>query len=79
MAGISASLAVQKAALAAETLNIGAFYAGFVLFAIRHDPSFRKYLGIPDDHEVHGALALGYPKLKFKKWIERKPADVTWR
>jgi len=79
MGGISASLAVENAALAAETLGIGAFYSGFVLFAIRHDPSFKKLLGVPDSHEVHGALALGYPKLKFRKWIERRPAQITWK
>ena len=79
MGGISANLAIQNAALAAETLGIGAFYPGFVLFALRHDPKFKTMLGIPDDHEIHGCLALGYPHIAFKKWIERKPADVSWR
>jgi len=79
MGGINANLAVQNALLAAETLGIGAFYSGFVLFAIRHDPEFKKILKIPDTCEIHAALALGYPKVKFKKWIERKPAEITWR
>jgi nitroreductase/NAD-dependent dihydropyrimidine dehydrogenase PreA subunit len=79
MGGINATLAVQNALLAAETLGIGAFYSGFVLFAIHHDPKLKKILKIPDDCEVHGALALGYPVIKFKKWIERHPADITWR
>ncbi|MDD4136468.1 MAG: nitroreductase family protein [Methanoregula sp.] len=79
MAGINANLAIQNAALAAETLGLGAFYPGFVLFAIRHDPKFKTMLGIPDDHEIHGCLGLGYPQITFKKWIERKPADISWR
>jgi len=79
MGGINANLAIQNALLAAETLGIGAFYSGFVLFAIHHNPELKKILKIPDDCEVHGALALGYPKIKFKKWIERNPADVAWR
>lgn len=79
MGGINANLALQNALLAAETLGVGAFYSGFVLFAIRHNPEFKKILKIPDTCEIHAALALGYPKVKFKKWIERNPADITWR
>jgi nitroreductase/NAD-dependent dihydropyrimidine dehydrogenase PreA subunit len=79
MGGINANLAVQNAAIAAETLGIGAFYPGFVLFAMRHDPQFCSLLSIPPEHEVHGCLALGYPRITFRKWIERKPADITWK
>ena len=79
MGGISANLAIQNAAIAAETLGIGAFYPGFVLFAMRHDPTFRSLLGISEDHIVHGCLALGYPRIRFGKWIERKPAEITWK
>jgi nitroreductase/ferredoxin len=79
MSGINANLALQNAALAAETLGIGAFYAGFVLYAIRNDPPFKKKIGIPDDCEIHGCLAIGYPKIRFEKWIERKPVEISWK
>ena len=79
MGGINANLAIQNAAIAAETLGVGAFYTGYVLFACRENQEFTKMLGIPENHEVHGGLALGYPKIKFRKWIERKPADILWR
>ena len=79
MGGIDANLVIQNAALAAEALGIGAFYTAYVLFACRQDPELSKTLGIPEGHEVHGGLALGYPKVKFRKWIERKPANITWR
>lgn len=78
MGGIIANLALQNAALAAETLGIGAFYAGFVLYAIRNDSQFKKKIGIPDDCEIHGCLAIGHPKIRFGKWIERKPAEIIW-
>jgi nitroreductase/NAD-dependent dihydropyrimidine dehydrogenase PreA subunit len=79
MGGISANLAIQNAALAAETLGLGAFFPGFVLFAIRHDPGIKELLGISDEHEIHGCLALGYPRIRFNKWIERKPAQINWK
>jgi hypothetical protein len=33
---------------------------------------------LPETHQIFGALLLGYPRLKFKKWPERNPAKVTW-
>jgi hypothetical protein len=79
MASINANLACQNAALAAETLGVGAFYTGFILLACRHDARINTLLGIPKDDEISAGLALGYPKVRFSKWIERKPANVTWR
>lgn len=79
MGAINANLAVQNALLAAEALGIGAFYTGFVFFAIRHDPEFKKIFNLPENHEIFASIALGYPQVKFRKWIERKPADIVWR
>jgi nitroreductase/NAD-dependent dihydropyrimidine dehydrogenase PreA subunit len=79
MGGINANLAIQNAALAAESLGVGAFYTGYVLFACRQENELNKIMGIPEGHDVHGGLALGYPKVKFRRWIERKPANITWR
>ena len=79
MGAINANLAVQNALLAAEALGIGAFYTGFVFFAIRHDPEFKKIFKLPENHEVYASVALGYPQVKFRKWIERKPANLIWR
>lgn len=77
-AGVNANLAIQNAALAAETLGLGCFYAGFVVIAGGRDDSIAKLLSLPATHKIYGALAMGYPRLKFNKWPERKPAKVTW-
>lgn len=78
MAVIDANLALQNATLAAEALGLGCYYTGFVAMACKRDDGIAKFLSLPETHTIFGALALGYPRLAFKKWPERKPARVTW-
>jgi nitroreductase/NAD-dependent dihydropyrimidine dehydrogenase PreA subunit len=75
---VNASLAVQNAALAAETLGLGCFYAGFVVRACLRDDAIARLVSLPETHKIFGALAMGYPRLRFTKWPERRPAEVTW-
>jgi nitroreductase len=77
-AGTNANLALHNAALAAETMGLGCFYPGFVVIVSERDDSIAKLVGLPETHRIYGALAMGYPRLKFKKWPERNPAKVTW-
>jgi nitroreductase/Pyruvate/2-oxoacid:ferredoxin oxidoreductase delta subunit len=77
-AATNANLAVHNAALAAETVGLGCFYPGFVVYVSGRDDSIARLVGLPETHEIYGALAMGYPRLKFKKWPERNPAKVTW-
>jgi nitroreductase/NAD-dependent dihydropyrimidine dehydrogenase PreA subunit len=76
---INANLAVQNATLAAEALGLGSMYAGFVMMANNYSGGhISKHVSLPETHEIYGALLMGYPRLKFKKWPERNPAIVKW-
>jgi nitroreductase/NAD-dependent dihydropyrimidine dehydrogenase PreA subunit len=75
---ISASLALQNAALAAETLGLACFYPGFVVRAGMRDDSIARFISLPETHGIYGGLAMGYPRVRFRKWPERNPARVTW-
>jgi nitroreductase len=77
-ANVNANLALHNAALAAEALGLGCFYAGFVVHAGERDDRIAKLISLPETHMIYGALAMGYPRLKFKKWPERNPAKITW-
>ncbi len=77
-AGTNANLALQNATLAAEALGLGCFYLGFVVIVDERGGGISKHLSLPDSHKIYGALAMGYPRLKFKQWPERKPARITW-
>jgi nitroreductase/NAD-dependent dihydropyrimidine dehydrogenase PreA subunit len=75
---IDANLALQNASLAAEAAGLGCFYGGFVLFACSRGRAIQDFLSLPKEHHVYGVLALGYPKLKYGNWPERKPLRVKW-
>ena len=77
-ARVNASLALHNAVLAAETLGLGCYYTGFVVIACDRDDRIARLVGLPETHQIYGALAMGYPRLKFNKWPERNPAKVTW-
>jgi len=77
--GINANLAVQNATLAAEALGLGSMYAGFVMMTNDYGGGhIAKHISLPETHKIYGALLMGYPLLKFKKWPERNPAKVKW-
>jgi nitroreductase/NAD-dependent dihydropyrimidine dehydrogenase PreA subunit len=77
-AGTNANIALHNAALAVETVGLGCFYAGFVTTVSERDDSIARLIGLPETHQIYGVLAMGYPRLKFRKWPERNPAKVTW-
>lgn len=74
----NATLSLCYAMLAAMSLGLGSFFAGFVIMACRADSAIPQFLSIPDNHQIYGGLAIGYPKFKYKNWIQRNPAKVKW-
>ena len=77
-ADTNAQLAIQNAALMACSLGLGSFYTGFLLIACQRDKSIKHLINLPEDHKIYGGLAIGYPKFKFKKWMNRKTPEVSW-
>ncbi|MBU1023121.1 nitroreductase family protein [bacterium] len=75
---VNAHLALQNASLVAHSLGLGSFYTGFILAACERDKSIPKYLNLPVNHQVYGGLAIGYPKYRYNKWMERKKPKVRW-
>lgn len=55
---IDASMAVMTLLLAAEDAGLGALFFG----VFDHEPAVRAEFGVPDDLEVLGAIALGWPR-----------------
>jgi nitroreductase/ferredoxin len=76
---VDAHFALHNATLMIQTLGLGCFFAGYVVVACRKNPHLQRLLSIPADHYIHGCLALGYPKISYRNWIEKRPAHVSWR
>jgi len=77
-ADINATLALHNASSVCWGLGLGSFFAGYVLAACQRDKRIQRLLSIPNDHKIYGVLAVGYPKFKYKNWIEKRPAKVKW-
>ena len=75
---VNATCAMQNAMLMADRLGLGTFFTGFALAPTRRGFLLHDLLGLGHDREIHGALAVGVPKLEYKKWASKKPADVRW-
>jgi len=78
-AAVNANLALQNAALAAETLGLGCFYTGYVTAACARDGRIARLLSLPGTHRIYGGLALGHPRVTFERWMERRPPRIIWR
>jgi len=74
----NANIALCYAMLTGMSLGLGSFYTGFVVMACRNDRAIPQLLSLPDNHQVYGGLAMGYPRFKYKNWIQRKPPKVKW-
>lgn len=74
----NAQLAAQNAALAAQAMGLGSCYTGYVLAACKRGSAIPRLIGIPKGHRVFAGLVIGHPKFVYKKWPDRRPAEVTW-
>ena len=78
MSDANTNLALQNAALMCHAMKLGGFYTGYVVVLSNKDKRLSEYLKIPKGHKIYGGLAIGYPKFKYNKRVERNPAKITW-
>lgn len=67
-----AMLASQNIVLAAHTMGLGSCLIGFVVEAIRRDSGLKNRIGVASDEDIYSVIALGYPKLQYKRFAQRK-------
>ena len=80
MASIDCSAATQNMLIAAESLNIGSCWVGFVAFAFAGEnaESLRAELKIPADFKPYFAVLLGYKKNPDGNAPKRKENKVNY-
>jgi nitroreductase len=76
---VNATLALHNATIVVQALGLGCFYPGYLVAAGQANKKIRDVLSLPKNHQIYGALAIGYPRFKYMKWIERKPAKIHWK
>jgi nitroreductase/NAD-dependent dihydropyrimidine dehydrogenase PreA subunit len=75
------AIAGQNLVLAAYSLGLGTCYNGIFTGAYHKSKAIQEYFDLPEDHEMHMFISLGYPdpKVRYKHAMERKSADVIWK
>lgn len=76
---IDCAIAITYAELMANACGLGTCWAGMFMTAAALYAPLAQELALPQGHNVYGALMIGYPKYKYKRIPQRKPAAVTWR
>jgi len=71
----NAVLAQQYIALQAQAMGLGSCIMGYALAAKK---ALKRHLPVPPEYQVYGALALGYPSVRHRRTVARKPAPVHW-
>ncbi len=67
-----ALLAAQNILLAAETMGLGTCLVGYAVEALAADPRIKREMGIPKEERVHAVIAVGYPKVPWKRPAGRR-------
>ncbi len=77
-APMDANFSAENILLAAETLGLGACVIGFIYEPMNRDPVMKRAAGIPKDHKVFSAIALGYPRLEYRAAPPKNPPTARF-
>jgi nitroreductase/Pyruvate/2-oxoacid:ferredoxin oxidoreductase delta subunit len=61
--------------LLAHSLGLGSCIIGRALY---DRISLQNHLNISNDNQIYTVITLGHPKIKYRKTVDRKPAEVLW-
>ena len=76
---INACLAAMNMELMAEALGLGTVYVGLFTRPANENKKLRESLGVTEEEIIAACLAIGYPKVQYRRTAPRKAANVVWR
>lgn len=74
---VNGALASAKMELMTHSLGLGTYFSGFLEKACDVNPKIKEFLNIKDDEKICTCMVIGYPKIKYKRTIPRKPVSLT--
>ena len=79
MARANCSIAAKNMEIMAKTIGLATCWVGFLSSAANlAEKKIERYLEIPDDRSIYGAIMVGYPKFEYRKIILREKREVRW-
>ena len=79
MAPTASVTALTYRELAAYAMGLGACWAGYFHFACGSYKPLQEALNLPEGHQVHGAMMVGYPRHRFSRIPLRNAPTIAWR
>jgi nitroreductase/NAD-dependent dihydropyrimidine dehydrogenase PreA subunit len=73
------NIAAQNIGLGAPTLGLGATFIGYVQKSWEISSKIKEILKLPKDHNLYAALAIGYPKNKYRRLVPRPEPMIQIR
>ena len=77
-AQFNCGMALYAGTLMAHSMGLGTCFLGFVQAAANVDRPTKEWLQIPKGHECYGAMVVGHPAVKYRRLVERLPAEIRW-
>lgn len=72
-----AAIASYNMMMSAETMGISSVWNGVHAIMANSFRSLKRASKVPKGYKVVGTVCMGYPDIKFRKTISRKPLDIT--
>jgi nitroreductase/NAD-dependent dihydropyrimidine dehydrogenase PreA subunit len=72
MSGEDAYIWATYTSIYANTLGLGTCFNGFIVQAMKRSKTMRKQVGLPEEHQIHAALLIGYPKVNYRNETSRR-------
>jgi nitroreductase/NAD-dependent dihydropyrimidine dehydrogenase PreA subunit len=76
---IDSTIAMTTFDLAASAGGLGCCWAGFFMIAAKAWQPLRDALRLPEGQVLTTAMMVGYPKYRYRRFPERRKAEITWR
>lgn len=70
--------AQHQMALLAEALGLGTTTIGFFIIATHFSRALRRELRLPAGHKLYGTLVVGWPRYRWRRVPDRRPARARW-
>ncbi len=64
--------------LYAKTMGLGTCFIGFIVKAFERNKKMRQEFNLPQNHTVHAALTIGYPKIEYTNETSREKPPVLF-
>jgi nitroreductase len=74
-----AAIALAQFNLAAMSFGLGCCWAGLFVEATNVWRPLGDALKLPKNHQLHGAMVVGYPAVEFKRLPERRTPTIMWQ